>query len=75
MRGEEPGETLLSKRLALPIFASAPLSSVAYATQGILLVLTLGGLAYLHFTPWTAAGVVPGTACCSRSASSRSSPR
>ncbi|MEV8526253.1 APC family permease [Streptomyces sp. NPDC052000] len=58
MRSEELGETLLSKRLALPIFASDPLSSVAYATQEILLVLTLGGLAYLHFTPWIAAGVV-----------------
>ncbi|MEU9009284.1 APC family permease [Streptomyces sp. NPDC048479] len=58
MRSEELGETLLPKRLALPIFASDPLSSVAYATQEILLVLTLGGLAYLHFTPWIAAAVV-----------------
>ncbi|ARZ66422.1 DNA-binding protein [Streptomyces albireticuli] len=51
-------ETLLPKRLALPIFASDPLSSVAYATQEILLVLTLGGLAYLHFTTWVALAVV-----------------
>ncbi|MCZ4119442.1 APC family permease [Streptomyces sp. H39-S7] len=51
-------ETLLPKRLALPIFASDPLSSVAYATQEILLVLTLGGLAYLHLTPWVAVAVV-----------------
>ncbi|MFB7999579.1 amino acid permease [Streptomyces sp. NPDC056002] len=58
MRSEELSETLLPKRLALPIFASDPLSSVAYATQEILLVLTLGGLAYLHFTPWIAAAVV-----------------
>ncbi|MET8174341.1 APC family permease [Streptomyces clavifer] len=57
-RSEELGETLLPKRLALPIFASDPLSSVAYATQEILLVLTLGGLAYLHFTPWIGAAVV-----------------
>ncbi|WP_405597831.1 APC family permease [Streptomyces sp. NBC_01410] len=57
-RSEELGETLLPKRLALPIFASDPLSSVAYATQEILLVLTLGGLAYLHFTPWIAGAVV-----------------
>ncbi|WP_431046264.1 APC family permease [Streptomyces sp. P1-3] len=57
-RSEELHETLLPKRLALPIFASDPLSSVAYATQEILLVLTLGGLAYLHFTPWIAAAVV-----------------
>ncbi|GAB2796458.1 APC family permease [Streptomyces chlorus] len=58
MRSEELSETLLPKRLALPIFASDPLSSVAYATQEILLVLTLGGLAYLHFTPWIGAAVV-----------------
>lgn len=58
MRSEELHETLLPKRLALPVFASDPLSSVAYATQEILLVLTLGGLSYLHFTPWIAAAVV-----------------
>ncbi|MER5469514.1 APC family permease [Streptomyces sp. NPDC002935] len=58
MRSEELRETLLPKRLALPVFASDPLSSVAYATQEILLVLTLGGLAYLHFTPWIAGAVV-----------------
>ena len=49
---------LLPKRLALPIFASDPLSSVAYATQEILLVLTIGGLAYLWLTPWVALAVV-----------------
>ncbi|MEU0035167.1 APC family permease [Streptomyces sp. NPDC006333] len=58
MRSEELHETLLPKRLALPVFASDPLSSVAYATQEILLVLTLGGLAYLHFAPWIAAAVI-----------------
>ncbi|MFD4533249.1 APC family permease [Kitasatospora sp. NPDC058397] len=58
MRSEELGETLLPKRLALPIFASDPLSSVAYATQEILLVLTVGGAAFLYLTPWVAAGVV-----------------
>ena len=51
-------ETLLPKRIALPVFASDALSSNAYATQEILLVLSLGGLAYFHFTPWVAAGVV-----------------
>lgn len=49
---------MLPKRIALPVFASDPLSSVAYATQEILLVLTLGGLAYLHLAPWVAAAVV-----------------
>nr|WP_225610559.1 APC family permease [Streptomyces sp. H28] len=49
---------MLPKRIALPVFASDPLSSVAYATQEILLVLTLGGLAYLYLAPWAAAAVV-----------------
>ncbi|MFJ8439517.1 APC family permease [Kitasatospora griseola] len=58
MRSEELGETLLPKRLALPIFASDPLSSVAYATGEILLVLTVGGTAFLYLTPWVAVGVI-----------------
>ena len=49
---------LLPKRLALPIFASDPLSSVAYAPQELLLILTLGGLSVLSFAPWIAACVV-----------------
>ncbi|MEV4237703.1 APC family permease [Nocardia sp. NPDC049737] len=57
-RSDRLGETLLPKRLALPIFASDPLSSVAYATQEILLILTLGGLAYIHLAPWVGAAVV-----------------
>ena len=57
-RSDSLGHTLLSKRIALPVFASDPLSSVAYATQEILLILTLGGLAYLHLAPWVAGGVV-----------------
>jgi amino acid transporter len=51
-------ETLLPKRLALPVFASDALSSVSYATEEILLVLSLGGLAFYHLSPWIAAGVV-----------------
>ena len=51
-------ETLLPKRLALPVFASDALSSVSYATEEILLVLSLGGLAFYHLAPWVAAGVV-----------------
>jgi amino acid transporter len=57
-RSERIGETELSKRLALPIFASDPLSSVAYATQEVLVVLTLAGSAYLYLTPFLAAAVV-----------------
>ncbi len=52
------GHTLLPKRLALPIFASDALSSVAYATQEILLVLTIGGTVFLHLTPWVAGAVI-----------------
>jgi len=55
---EKAGHAVLSKRLALPIFASDPLSSVAYATQEILLVLTLAGTAYLHLAPYLASAVV-----------------
>ncbi|MBI1376891.1 MAG: amino acid permease [Frankiales bacterium] len=50
--------TLLSKRLALPVFCSDPLSSVAYATDEILLVLVLGGSAALAWTPTIALAVV-----------------
>ncbi len=39
--------TLLPKAIALPVFASDPLSSNAYATQEILLVLALAGNAAL----------------------------
>src|SRR3954453_8021415 len=57
VRSDRAGESLLPKRLALPIFASDALSSVAYATQEILIVLTLGGTAYLYLAPWLAVGV------------------
>lgn len=58
VRSDRLGETLLPKRLALPIFASDPLSSVTYATQEIFLVLTLAGTAFLFLAPWLAAAVV-----------------
>ena len=38
------GETLLPKRLALPVFASDALSSVAYAPDEILITLSLAGM-------------------------------
>ena len=57
MQSERLGHTLLPKKIALPVFASDALSSVAYATQEILLVLSLGGLALLHYTPWIAGAV------------------
>src|SRR4051794_38256310 len=52
------GETLLPKKLALPVFCSDPLSSNAYATEEILLVLGIGGLGLLHLTWGVAAAVV-----------------
>src|SRR2546423_1673282 len=58
LRTDRLGETLLPKRLALPVFCSDPLSSVAYATEEIVLVLGLGGLGLLYLTPWLAAAVV-----------------
>jgi amino acid transporter len=57
VRSDRLGDTLLPKKIALPVFASDALSSVAYATEEILLVLTLGGLSFIHFTPWIAAMV------------------
>ena len=50
VHSDKLGDTLLPKKLALPVFASDALSSVAYATEEILLVLSAGGLAYLHYT-------------------------
>ena len=58
LRSDRASEQELPKHLALPIFASDPLSSVTYATQELLVVLTLGGLAYLSLTPYLAACVV-----------------
>src|SRR6201999_3888920 len=57
MRSDRLGHTLLPKKLALPVFASDALSSVAYATEEILLVLSLGGLSFIHYTWYAAAGV------------------
>ncbi|MCO5993523.1 APC family permease [Actinoallomurus rhizosphaericola] len=58
LRTGQMGETLLPKKLALPVFCSDPLSSVAYATEEILLALSLGGLAMLTLSWWVGAGVV-----------------
>jgi amino acid transporter len=50
MRSDRLGETLLPKRIALPVFASDALSSVAYAPDEILLTLGFAGgaLALTH---------------------------
>ncbi|QAY60388.1 APC family permease [Microbacterium protaetiae] len=58
LASENADEHLLPKRMALPIFASDALSSVAYAPQEMLMILLAGGLAFLAFAPWVAAAVV-----------------
>src|SRR3954468_20038748 len=57
MRSAQLGEQLLPKKIALPVFASDALSSVAYATEEILLVLSAGGIALIHYTWYAAAAV------------------
>src|SRR5436853_3046656 len=49
MASGELGETLLPKWLALPIFASDPLSSVAYATEAALVMLIGATAGAAHF--------------------------
>ena len=46
---EEAGHQLLPKSLALPVFSSDALSSVAYATEEITIVLIAAGLTALRF--------------------------
>lgn len=55
MRSDRLGETLLPKRLALPVFASDALSSVAYAPDEILLTLGLAGGALAVTRSWPVA--------------------
>ena len=57
LRSQQLHETLLPKWLALPVFCSDPISSVAYATEEIVLVLAAGGAAYLALAKWVAAAV------------------
>nr|WP_260408045.1 APC family permease [Planomonospora venezuelensis] len=58
LRSTQLHEQLLPKRIALPVFASDALSSVAYAPQEILVILSLAGLSFYNFSPWVAAAVV-----------------
>jgi amino acid transporter len=51
-RSDKLGETLLPKRIALPVFASDALSSVAYAPDEILLTLSVAGMSAYAFSPW-----------------------
>jgi amino acid transporter len=51
-RSDRLAHTLLPKRIALPVFASDALSSVAYAPEEIFLVLSVAGLAAYSMAPW-----------------------
>ncbi|WP_111765109.1 APC family permease [Nakamurella deserti] len=56
-RSDKLAHTLLPKRIALPVFASDALSSVAYAPAEIFIVLSVAGLAAYAYAPWIAAAV------------------
>jgi amino acid transporter len=54
LRSTQLHEQLLPKRVALPIFASDPLSSVAYAPQELLMMLAVAGVSFYSYGPWIA---------------------
>ena len=57
-RSDKLGDTLLPKRLALPVFASDALSSVAYAPEEIFATLSVAGVTAYTFSPWIGLAVV-----------------
>ncbi|PKK14656.1 APC family permease [Thermomonospora sp. CIF 1] len=57
LRSAQLREELLPKRIALPIFASDPLSSVAYAPQELLMMLALAGASFYAYGPWVALAI------------------
>jgi amino acid transporter len=56
-RSDRLQHTLLPKRIALPVFASDALSSVAYAPDEILLTLSIAGATAYMYSPWVAVAV------------------
>ncbi|GAA1811514.1 APC family permease [Planosporangium flavigriseum] len=56
-RSDRLQHTLLPKRIALPVFASDALSSVAYAPDEIFLTLSVAGASAFVFSPWIGLGV------------------
>ena len=56
-RSDRLSDQLLPKRVALPVFASDPMSSVAYAPEQIFLMLSVAGLAVYTMAPWIGAMV------------------
>jgi amino acid transporter len=57
-RSDRLAHTLLPKRIALPVFASDAMSSVAYAPEEILLTLSVAGVSAYAFSPWIGLMVV-----------------
>ena len=57
VRSDRLGHTLLPKRIALPVFASDALSSVAYSPDEILLTLSIAGVSALVISPWVGLAV------------------
>ncbi|HET9140013.1 APC family permease, partial [Actinophytocola sp.] len=57
-RSDRLAHTLLPKRIALPVFASDAMSSVAYAPEEIFLVLSVAGLSAYAVAPWVGVAVV-----------------
>jgi amino acid transporter len=55
LRSSQLGETLLPKRIALPVFASDALSSVAYAPDEIFIMLALAGGTTAYLWSWKVA--------------------
>jgi amino acid transporter len=58
VHSERLSETLLPKRIALPVFASDALSSVAYAPDEVFLTLAVAGVAAFTASPWIGLAVV-----------------
>ncbi|KAA0112108.1 APC family permease [Mycolicibacterium sp. P1-5] len=56
-RSDKLSHTLLPKRIALPVFASDAMSSVAYAPEEIFLVLSVAGLSAYTMAPWIGVAV------------------
>jgi len=57
-RSDRLAHTLLRKRIALPVFASDAMSSVAYAPEEIFLTLSAAGLGAYVYSPWVGLAIV-----------------
>ena len=54
----EEHQQRLSKKIALSVFSSDAISSTAYATEEILIILVIGGAAFLHYSLYISLAVV-----------------